>query len=187
MDIPKSLEFFWGGISGNKGKMPKNGWNCQDVYVVGAVLAETCENPIAMTMIPLGSLMRSVDQTPTMMEHDGTWWNMMEHDGTWWNMMEHDGTWWNMMEHDGTWWNTILPYFRYPKNIPKGSWSTKKAPRVPSPSLAFFICPSSPWLGGTCYIAASKQPYLLGFGLPGYRNCMEFLGCEKSECYRKNL
>ena len=47
--------------------MPKNGWNCQDVYEVGAVLAETCENPIAM--IPLGSLMRSVDQTPN---YDGT-------------------------------------------------------------------------------------------------------------------
>ena len=149
---PKIIGIFWGGMSGNKGKMQKNGWNCQDVYEVGAVLAETCENPIAM--IPL-KIINAISRSDS--------------------------------NYDGTWWNSILPYFRYPKKIPKGSWSTKKAPRVPSPSLAFFICPSSPWLGGTCYIAASKQPYLLGFGLPGYRNCMEFLGCEKSEWYRKNI
>lgn len=127
------------GISGNKGKMPKNGWNCQDVYEVGAVLAETCENPIAM--IPLGSLMRSVDQTPTMMEHDGT------------------------------------PYCHI-SGIPKRS---QKGLGLQRRHLG---CPPQAWHSSSAH---HRHGSVERFGLPGYRNCMEFLGCEKSEWYRKNI
>ena len=54
-------------MSGNKGKMQKNGWNCQDVYEVGAVLAETCENPIAM--IPL-KIINAISRSDS--NYDGT-------------------------------------------------------------------------------------------------------------------